>query len=179
MRLMASRAAGILARIVFFLCGVVALVIGALYIMLHGSDLPAENEWWIFAVGLGVVGGISLLAAILPRRWIARICGAASEDSSLRTAPLKMLAVLAAASYLWTLAFYFSPRQWNLDIHLWTYLLSPMYIVRTTIDPPPLVIFILLAPINAAIYGAIGVTMAHGWLALRRRRSVSRIAESH
>lgn len=167
---MASRAGGILARIVYFLCGAAAFAVDALYIMLRGSDLPSESEWLIFAVGLGLVGGVSVLAAILPRSWMAKMCRVAPDDGSLRSLPLRVVISLAAAAYLFTVALYLTPHAWNLDGYVWTFLLCPAYIVRTTIDPRPVFLLAVLAPIDAAIYGAAGVALAHGWLVVRGRR---------
>jgi len=38
-----------------------------------------------------------------------------------------------------------------------------------TIDPPPVVIFFLLAPMNAAVFGALGAALGYARLALHRR----------
>jgi hypothetical protein len=37
-----------------------------------------------------------------------------------------------------------------------------------TFDPSPVVIFLLLAPMNAAVYGSLGLTLAHLWIAIRK-----------
>jgi len=156
---MARRAINIAARIVFFLSGVVSLLLAALYMMLRGADLPSQNEWVIFAVVLSLVGAVNLLAAILPVSWTAKICRIA-DKSSLFLHPLRMFGVFAAVFYLLTVGLFFTPHEWNLSGFLWTFLLCPVYIVRETFDPRPLVIFLMLAPINAAVYGAIGSVIA-------------------
>jgi hypothetical protein len=48
-------------------------------------------------------------------------------------------------------------------------LLCPMYFVKMTIDPSPVAIFFLLAPMNAAVYGALGAVLGYARLAFRRR----------
>jgi hypothetical protein len=49
--------------------------------------------------------------------------------------------------------------------------LCPMYIVRMTFDPPPAAVFFLLAPMNAAVYGSLGLTLGYTWLAIGKRTS--------
>ena len=45
----------------------------------------------------------------------------------------------------------------------------PLYVVKMTIDPSPVSIFFLLAPMNAAVYGALGLTLGYTWLALHKQ----------
>jgi hypothetical protein len=38
-----------------------------------------------------------------------------------------------------------------------------------TFDPSLVSVFFLLAPMNAAVYGALGLTLGYLWMALRKR----------
>jgi hypothetical protein len=49
--------------------------------------------------------------------------------------------------------------------------LCPLYFVRMTFDPSVLTTFFLLAPMNAAVYGALGVTLGYAWMAFRKQTS--------
>jgi hypothetical protein len=40
-----------------------------------------------------------------------------------------------------------------------------------TVDPSLAAIFFLLAPMNAAVYGSLGLTLGYAWLALHKRAS--------
>jgi hypothetical protein len=165
MAAMPGRAINVLARIVFFLGGVMSLLIAVLYTFLHGADLPRQSDWVILAVVLGLVGGVNVLAAIFPASWTARTCRI-GDKSSLFLLPFRMFGSFAVVSYLLTVGLFFTPREWNLEGFLWTFLLCPVYVVRATIDPPPLQIFLILAPIDAALYGAVGTVLG---LCFRRR----------
>jgi hypothetical protein len=44
-----------------------------------------------------------------------------------------------------------------------------MYLVKMTFDPSPVAIFFLLSPMNAAVYGSLGLTVGYVWLAFRKR----------
>jgi hypothetical protein len=169
LRLMANRAINIAARILFFLSGLVSCAGAIPYVALRGSGLPYQNEWIIFAIMLPLAGVISVLAAILPASWTARICRV-PDKSSVLSLPLKMFFGLAVVSYLLTIGLYFTPRAWNLEGFLLTFLLCPVYIVRTDLDPAPLILFGILGPVNAAVYGAIGVVLALARLAFRGRQ---------
>jgi hypothetical protein len=165
---MSARAINITARILFFLSGVVALLLAALYTMLRGADLPNQREWIIFAVVLALVGAVSALVAIFPASWTARIWGV-TDKSSLFSLPLRMFGVFAVVAYLVTVGLFFTPHEWDLSGFLWTYLLCPVYIVRETFDPRPMEIFFTLAPIDAAVYGAIGAAIGFVLLAPRKK----------
>lgn len=175
---MAGRGVNITARVVFFVCGVVSLAVAALYAMLRGSDLPSQGEWVLFTVGLGLAGAVSVLAAVFPVSWTANI-GRAKDKSSLLLRPLQMLGGFAVVGYFATVGLFFTPHEWNLSGYVWTFLLCPVYIVRETFDPSSMGVLLMLAPIDAAVYGAIGTVVAFVREAFVRETeaSVKRAAE--
>lgn len=155
---MAGHGVNITARVVFFVSGVVSVAVAALYAMLRGSDLPSQGDWIIFTVVLGLVGAGNVLAAILPASWTARMCRVKNK-SSLSSVPFRAFGAFAVVSYLVTIGLFFTPHEWNLSGSVWTFLLCPLYIVRQTFDPSSMAIFAMLAPIDAAVYGAIGTAV--------------------
>jgi hypothetical protein len=167
---MAGRAIRITSRIVFFICGAVSLLTCAPYVMLKGVDLPVQSEWVIFAAALALVGVFNLAVAMLPRSWIAKACKKDRDDEQLFSAPLKLLGAFAAISYLAALVAYFAPHSWNLDPQIMI-VLCPLYFVKMTFDPSLVAVFFLLAPMNAAVYGSLGLTLGYAWLAFRKRTS--------
>jgi len=167
-RLMAGRAIRITSRIAFLLCGLISLFTAAPYVAERGEDLPVQSEWIVFAAALAVVGVFNVTRAALPRSWIAKACKKDRNDEQLFSSPFKLLGGFAAISYLLALVAYFAPHSWNLDPQLML-ALCPMYLVKMTIDPPPVAIFFLLAPMNAGVYGALGSTLGYALLAFRRR----------
>jgi hypothetical protein len=169
MRPVAGRAIRITSRIVFFGCGLISLLTGVPYAMLRGVDLPVQSEWVIFVVALALMGLFSLTVALLPRSAMAKVCRKDRDDERLFSTPLKLLGGCAAISYLLALVAYFAPHNWDLNPQLML-ALCPMYLVKMTFDPSPISIFLLLAPMNAAVYGSLGVALGYAGLAFRRRR---------
>lgn len=165
---MSGRAIRTISRIVFFLCGATSLLTGVPYVMLQGTDMPVHRAWFLFPVALGVVGVFSVLVAVLPRSWIAKPCKRDRDDAQLFLAPLKWLGAFAAISYLLALLAYFAPHSWDLNPTLMLSL-CPMYLVKLTFDPSLVTVFFLLAPMNAAVYGSLGLTLGYGWLAFVKR----------
>jgi hypothetical protein len=154
----------------FFLCGLISLFTSVPFLMLRGAELPVQSEWVIFVAALGLVGLCSLTLAVLPRSLIAKGCKKDRDDEQLFSTPLKWLGCFAAISYLLALVAYLAPHRWNLDPQL-MFSLCPLYFVRMTFDPSLLTTFFLLAPMNAAVYGALGLTLGFAWMALRKRTS--------
>jgi hypothetical protein len=167
---MPGRAVRTASRIAFLLCGLISLFTAVPYALLRGVDLPVQSEWIIFVVALALVGVFSMVVGLLPRSWIARACKKDRDDAQLFSAPLKLLGGFAAIFYLVAVVAYLAPHRWNLDPQLMLSL-CPMYLLRITFDPPPLAIFLLLAPMNAAVYGALGLTLGYAWLAFAKRKS--------
>jgi hypothetical protein len=167
---MPGRAIRVTSRIAFVLCGLVSLFTAVPYVMLRGVSLPVQSEWVIFAVALALVGVSSVTLAVLPRSWIAKACKKDRDDEQLFSAPLKWLSSFAAISYLAALVAYLAPNRWNLDPQL-MFSLCPLYFVKMTFDPSPVATLFLLAPMNAAVYGSLGLTLGFAWLAFRKRTS--------
>jgi hypothetical protein len=155
-------------RIAFFLCGLISLFTGVPFLMLRGAELPVQSEWIIFVVTLAVVGIFSVTVAVLPRSWIVKACRKDRDDEQLFSAPLKWLEGFAAGSYLVAVVAYLAPHSWNLDPQL-MFSLCPLYFVKMTFDPSLVTTFFLLAPMNAAVYGSLGLILGYAWLAFRKR----------
>ena len=167
---MTGRAIRTTSRITFLLCGLVSLFTCVPYVMLRGAELPVQSEWVIFAVALALVGVFSVALAVLPRSWVAKACKKDWDDEQVFSAPLKLLGGFAAISYLVALVAYLAPHRWNLDPQL-MFSLCPLYFVKMTFDPSLVTTFFLLAPMNAAVYGSLGLTLGYTWLAFRKRTS--------
>jgi|SRR5579871_1395062 len=167
---MTGRAARITARIVFILCGLTSIVTGVPFVLLQGAELPVQSEWVIFAAALALVGLVSLAVALLPSRLIAQACKKERDDPRLFSAPQTLLGSFAAVFYLVALMAYFAPHSWRLNPQLML-ALCPMYFVKMSIDPKAVTVFFLLAPMNAAVFGALGLTLGYAWMAFRRRTS--------
>ena len=157
----------------FFLCGATSLLTGFPYVMLQGINIPVHRAWFLFPVALGVVGVFSVTVAVLPRSWIAKGCKRdrdGRDDVQLFLTPLKWLGVFAAIAYLLALLAYLAPHSWDLNPTLMLSL-CPMYLVKLSFDPSLVAVFFLLAPMNAAAYGALGVTLGYARLAFGKRTS--------
>jgi hypothetical protein len=167
-RVMPARAIRITSRFAFFLCGAISLFTAVPFLMLRGAGLPVQSEWVIFVAMLALVGFFSVTLAVLPRSWIAKACGKDRDDEQVFSAPLKWLGGFAAISYLLALVAYLAPHSWNLDPQLMLPL-CPLYFLKLNFDPSPVITFFLLAPMNAAVYGSLGVTLRYAWFAFRKR----------
>ena len=167
---MAGRALRVTSRIAFLVCGLTSLLTAFLYVAQEGEDLPVQREWAVFAVALGLVGLVSLLGGLVPRSWAAKACHTDRDDEQLFSKALRLLAVLAGVGYFVAVFAYLAPHSWNLNPQL-MFAVCPMYFVKMIVDPSPVWIFLVLAPMNAAVYGALGVTLGYALLAYRARHA--------
>lgn len=170
-RFMTGRAIRITSRIAFIACGLISFFTCVPYVMMRGADLPVQSEWVVFAVALGLVGVFSVLAGMLPRAWIAKACRKDREDKQIFSAPLKWMGCFAAISYLVAVVAYLAPGRWNLNPQR-MFSLCPMYFIKMTFDPSLVAILFVLAPLNAGVYGALGLTLGYAWLIFSRRRAI-------
>lgn len=168
MRRMARRFITVTARVLFIVCGLTTLLTGVPYVLLRGVSLPFEWEWIIFVVALALLGGFSLVMGLLPRPWIAKLSKSERDDDRLFSVPLKLLGIFAAIFYIIAAVGYFAPHTWNLDPQLML-ALCPMYFLKMNIDPEPLQVFLLLAPMNAGVYGSLGALVGFTRLRFRKK----------
>jgi hypothetical protein len=99
---------------------------------------------------------------------MAKACGKSRDDVRLYSWPLKLISGFAAISYLLALLAHLAPHNWNLDPQR-MFSLCPLYFIRMTFDPSVAVVVFLLAPLNAGVYGALGLTLGYAWLAFGKR----------
>ncbi len=158
----------VIARILFFLCGLSSLFTAFPYLLMRGADLPRQSEWIVFVAVLALLGSLSLAVALLPRSWIANACGKKRDDERLFSAPLKWLGAFAAIFYFVAVVANLAPHNWNLPPQL-LFILCPLYFVKMTFDPSFMQVFLLLAPMNAGVYGAVGLALGYAWLALHKQ----------
>jgi hypothetical protein len=70
--------------------------------------------------------------------------------------PVKLALILAASAYVWTLVLALvPPNRVDIPVPL-VFLLCPACIFTPTVDPSFSTVAILLAPMNAFVYGFIG-----------------------
>jgi len=73
--------------------------------------------------------------------------------------PVKLALILAACAYLWTITLArVPPSRGHIPMPL-VFLLCPACILTPTVDPSFSTVAILLAPINAFVYGLVGICL--------------------
>ena len=168
---MPSRTARIASRLAFFLCGAVSVLISRVYWALQGlahAYSGFQGHWSLFSGVLLGVGALAVVVALLPSSWIERGGGTHNEQPSL--IPIKMLASFALFSYILTVALDFAPLGWHPDPQL-AFLICPACALTITVDPAFGTVLLLLAPLNAAVYGALGGGLGCLSVAVRNRVS--------
>jgi len=125
-------------------------------------------KWLLFAVALALIGSLASVIALLPSPWLERVCysGAATEHRS--SIPVKMLAGFAVFSYLLTVGLDFAPLNWHLSANM-IYSVCPSCVLTITVDPSFVAGALVLAPLSAAVYGALGALLGYSFLAVRNR----------
>ncbi len=157
---MSSRGLRVTSRIAFCICGLASLLTAVPYVLLQGVDLPFQSEWVIFVVPLVLLGLFGIGVGLAPLTWLAKRCHQNPDDERVFLAPLRLLGTFAVISYLIAVFAYCAPHTWNLNPQIML-ALCPLYLVRMTFDPSPMLICFVLAPLNAAAYGSLGLVVAY------------------
>jgi hypothetical protein len=164
-RRMANRATGILSRLTFVVCGIVSVLMGNLYRAVLGAPGPiVYGHWDVRSLSLILVGGFAVVLAMLPSSWFAMRPG----DQSRSAVPLKVLGGFAAFSYLLTVGLFFVPSSWHPSPWL-LFSLWPTCVLTITVDPSLSSVLFLLAPLDAAIHGAVGAIVGSVVVFVRNR----------
>ena len=172
---MANSRIRILSRLAFFVCGAVSVLMGnahrAIFAAVGAIGDPghvAHGKWDTHSAALAVVGGIALVIALVPSSWIEKLCRVGPDDRRLPSVPIKMLGGFAAFSYFLTVGLYFAPVSWHPNQEL-VFSLCPACVLAITVDPSLESVLLLLAPLDAAVYGALGGVLGYMQVVLRNR----------
>jgi hypothetical protein len=164
-------AAGLLklaSRLALIACGIISILLSRTFRSFQGV-MPAVNvNWLLFATALMVIGSLTVAIALLPSSWLDRACNSDSSTKSYSSLPIKLAAVFAVVSYLFTVGLDFSPLNWHLSANM-IYLVCPACVATITVDPSFGAVALVLAPLNAAVYGSLGALLGYFFLAVRNR----------
>ena len=169
-RAMTGRSLRVASRLVFFVCGLVSLVTAVPFALLRGVGLPYQSEWIVFVLALGVVGMLAIAVAVMRRRWIASLSKTDGDDARIYSKPLNYAGRFAVIAYFTAVFAHFVPQAWNLNPQIML-ALCPLYLVRMTFDPSVPFVLFLLAPMNSAVYGSLGVTVGYAAMMIHLRAS--------
>jgi len=159
---------GIAVRLIFLFCGAVSVYISAACRSVRMFFPDSRGSWLTLSIVLLLVGGVSLVAAIIPRKWVMKMNGADSGNEFPGKLPTRMLLGFATFSYLLVggLALVGSSLPTSPGL---VYAVCPACALTITVDPSLASVLLILAPINAAVYGAMGATVGLMLVATRRR----------
>jgi hypothetical protein len=72
--------------------------------------------------------------------------------------PAKLALILGASAYLWTIGLDFLPHSLYMPAPV-VFFLCPACVFTITVDPSLSTVAIILAPINALVYGFVGLCL--------------------
>jgi hypothetical protein len=159
---------GLPSRLALFVCGMISIVLSNAFRVMQVLIPDAHVKWRILSAVLFVVGGLTAVIALLPSSWLGRACkiGPDSEDRS--SVPIKLLGGFAGFSYLLTVGLDLAPHSWHPTAQA-VYLLCPACVLTITVDPSFGSVLLVLAPLNAVVYGSLGAVVGFLLLAIRNR----------
>ena len=150
---MKSNLIGIPSRAAFLICGIISFALSRMYLALIGFDPAYSRTWYSFSAVLTVLGGLAVLIALIPGAWIAKTFKVNLTENSL--VPLKTMGVFAGVGYAIILALSLAPHSFHPGPQ---FVLSvcPACALTITVDPSLPTVLLFLAPLSAAVYGALG-----------------------
>jgi hypothetical protein len=155
-------------RLALIVCGTISLLLSRTFRLVQGVMPNAYVKWSLFSTALMLIGGLTVVIALLPSSWLDRVCkiGADTRDDS--SVPIKVLGGFAGFSYLLTVGLDIAPLSWHPTAQV-VYLLCPASVLTITVDPSFAAVLLVLAPLNAAVYGSLGAVLGCALLAVRNR----------
>ena len=148
----------ITARLLLLLCGAAAVRISAVCRSLRRFFPDNHESWLALTIILLLAGGVSLLAAVTPRRWVVKMRGADFGRDFPDKLAIRLLLVFATFSYLLVAALTVAGPSLEIPPGI-LYAVCPACALTITVDPSLISVLLVLAPVNAAVYGAIGATI--------------------
>jgi hypothetical protein len=166
---MASRLVGILSRLAFFACGTISILMSNVYRASQSVSYPAVTyRWTLFSAVLATVGGFAVCAALLPASWVEKACNSGPNSPRRRLVPIKMLASFAVFGYLSTIGLDLASTYWHPSPQF-VFSMCLACVLSITVDVSNWTVWVLLAPLNGAVYGAFGAAFGFLFVALRNR----------
>jgi hypothetical protein len=164
---MLVRQSGIIARVAFLVCGMLSVLLGRAYLFLKSTHFT-PGPWGLFSAVTIVAGGFSIVLALLPSRWMQSERKVSDGNSHQLDVPLRVLAAFAAASFLITAVLAFAPLGWHPSPEA-AFAVCPACVLTITVDPSPISVIFILAPLSAAAYGSLGGALGYVFARLHQR----------
>jgi len=155
-------------RLALFICGTISILLSNAFRAMQTLIPDAHINWLIFSAALVLVGGLAVVVALLPISWLEKACKIGPDTQDSLSVPIKLLGCFAGFSYLLTVGLDLVPSSWHSTAQA-SYLLCPACVLTITVDPSLASILLLLAPLNAAVYGSLGAVLGYVLLAVRNR----------
>jgi hypothetical protein len=167
-RRMANGLTRLSSRLALIVCGLTSVLLSRAFKLVQGVMPNANVKWSLFSTALMLMGGLTVVIALLPSSWLDRACkiGADTRDGS--SVPIKLLGAFAVFSYLLTVGLDLAPLSWHPTAQV-VYLLCPACVLTITVDPSFGAVLLGLAPLNAAVYGSLLAVLGCALLAVRNR----------
>jgi hypothetical protein len=155
-------------RLALIASGMISLLLSRTFRSFQGVMPSVNVNWPLFATALTLIGSLTVVVALLPSSWLDRARNTGSPTKVHRSAPIKLSAVFAVISYLFTVGLNFAPLNWRLSATI-VYLVCPGCVLTITVDPSFGAVALVLAPLNAAVYGSLGALLGYFFLAVHNR----------
>jgi hypothetical protein len=156
---------GTLSSLAFLVCGLVAVSLSSPYRSLRGFGVLPNIELSVYSIASIVVGGFSVVIALIPSSWVEKVCKI--RPGKLSSVPIRMLAGFAAIYYLLAAGLWFTPHVWDHS----PLSACPACVLTGTFSSSPTAFFLLLlAPLSAAVYGSLGAALGYVIVVLRQEQ---------
>ena len=156
-------------RVALFAFGMTSIILSRAFEFAQVLIPDFHVKWRIFSAVLLVVGGLTVLIALVPSSWLESACKIGPNTQERSSLPIKLLGCFAALSYLLTVGLDLIAPSGHMTPQL-AYLLCPACVLTITVDPSLGSVLLMLAPLNAAAYGSLGAVLGYFFLAVRNRR---------
>jgi hypothetical protein len=165
---MATGLIRLLPRVALFVCGAISILLGSAFEFAQVLIPDFHVKWRIYSAVLLIVGGLTVLIALLSRSSLESACKINPDTETRSSVPIKLLVCFAALSYLLTVGLDLVPPSWHVTPQA-VYLLCPACVLTITVDPSLGSVLLVLAPLNSAAYGSLGAVLGYFLLAVRNR----------
>ena len=142
-----------------------AVLIGLVYGGLR-QFAPPQQIWSPFFYGLLIVGTLAVCLSFAPTAWTE--AKTANPGELKRSVPFSFLLSFAGIGLLLVVAFTLIPPRMASPSMPAVYSLCPACVLTATVDPSLATSLIILAPLNALVFGAVGGVLGMAINILRR-----------